>query len=355
MALGTGAIQSRNVPAEPFVIDPDAFASMTTRNEAPIEAHAAPFSTIGGMTWQKQLPSVGIISRLRIQFTGSVTATTGNQWQCKSGFHWYDLLESVSLAVNGQNNLWSCNGLDLAALRHVRNPASQDLLTSTIGYGGDTPESIEIVWDLPIAMDDTSLVGALFAQSGATNITLDRTVAPLAKIFADPSKVADFHGTFHTSITRFTVPRAASEGSPLVIPDLTRLHAFNAIELPVTATGDVRLDLIRSAGSLARLFVSGRNGGGPLLANMTALRLEYGNAQRPYDYDPIMSLLAQNNNNYGSTMVPGLRVVLDFVRDNAPRDMVLLQGVTDLALVPTIAAGTTLTNATARLVQETLF
>lgn len=355
MALGTGAIQSRNVPAEPFVIDPDAFASMTTRNEAPIEAHAAPFSTIGGMTWQKQLPSVGIISRLRIQFTGTVTATTGNMWSRKTGFDWYNLLDSVSLAVNGQNNLWSCNGLDLAALRSVRNPAFVNIYDATPGSGPDSSVLVSLVWDIPVAMDDTSLVGALFAQSGATNITLDRTVAPLAKIFTDPSKVADFSGTFHTSITRFTVPRAASEGSPLVIPDLTRLHAFNAIELPVTATGDVRLDLIRSAGSLARLFFSGRNGNATLMNDVTALRLEYGNAQRPYDYDPIMSLIAQNNNNYGSDYVPGARVVLDFVRENAPRDMVLLQGVTDLALVPTIATGTTLTNATARLVQETLF
>lgn len=363
MPVGTGAIQSSNVPSEPFVISPDEFGAMTVRNEATIEQQAAPSNAIQGLNWQKQLPQTGIISRLVINFTGTVVvataaATAGKGWP-------YNLLDRFSLSANGQNNLFSCNGTDLHALRFARNPSyteGVDLFPAAIDGGSIAvgTHQLSLTWEVPIAMDDTSLVGALYAQSGSTSLSIDRTIATNAQLFSANPNNATLSGTFTTSLTRFSVPRSSAQGAPLVIPDLSRLHGFNAIELPLTATGDVRLELIRSNGSLARLFFSGSSAAGvPLTAapntdSVEAIRLEYGNAQRPYQYDPASLLLSRNNDYYGDVL-PYDRIAFDFVRENAPRDMVLLMGVTDLALIPTLASGLTLTGGKARLVQETLF
>lgn len=364
MPVGTGAIQSSNVPSEPFVLDTDAFGQMTVRNEATIEQQAAPSSTIQGMNWQKQLPQTGIISRLVINFTGTATVATA---AATAGARWpYGLIDRFSLSANGQNNLFSCDGVDLHALRFARNPSYNegvDLFPSVVG-GGTTvavgSHPLSLTWEVPIAMDDTSLVGALYAQSGSTSLTIDRTIATAAQLFSANSGNVTLDGEFTTSLTRFSVPRSSAQGTPLVIPDLSRLHGFNAIELPVSATGDVRLELIRSSGSLARLFFSGYSSANtpftaaPNTSSIEQIRLEYGNAQRPYQYQPASLLLSRNNDYYGDVL-PYDRIALDFVRENAPRDMILLMGVTDLALIPTLASGLSLSGGKARLVQETLF
>lgn len=359
MPIGTGAIQSTNVPSEAFVISPDEFNAMTTRNEASIENVAASF----GLNWQKQLPQTGIISRLVFTFTGTLTVAAGG---ATAGARWpYGLLDKFSLSANGQNNLFSCDGLDLHALRFARNPAYRegvDTFAAAVGGGAVSAGTTDLYlsWEVPIAMDDTSLVGSLYAQSGATSLTIDRTLATAAQLFSANDSRVSISGELTTAITRYSVPRSSAEGAPLVIPDLSRLHAFNAIELPLSATGDVRLELIRSSGSLGRLFFSGQSAANtPLVATpgvdgIDAIRLEYGAAQRPYQYDPASVLLSRNNDYYGDVL-PYDRIALDFVRENAPRDMVLLQGVTDLALIPTINSGVSLSGATARLVQETLF
>lgn len=369
MPVGTGAIQSTNLPSEAFTIDPDAFAQMTVRNEATVETAPASAADIDGMSWQKQLPQTGIISRLVVTFAGTMTvangqtATTSARWP-------YGLVDRLYLAANGQNNLFSVDGLDLHALRFARNPAYSDVVDTfpgTVG-GGDTLNDtvdgtpVYLTWEIPVAMDDTSLVGALYAQSGATSLVLDRTIST-SKLFTAGLANVTLEGEFTTSLTRFSVPRSNAEGRPLVIPDLSRLHAVTATELPLVATGDVWLELQRTQGALARLFLSGNSAANTPLRfdpaaaaanSVTQLRLEYGNAQRPYQYQPASVLLSRNNDYYGGVL-PYRRVALDFVRENAPRDMVLLQGVTDLNLVPTINSAVVLNGGSARMVSETLF
>lgn len=368
MPVGTNAIQSQNVPSEAFIVNPDEFFGMTVRNIATIENQAAGSSVFPGMEWSKQLPQTGIISELEIVFTGTLTVSTADVVTTPG---WpYNILDSVAVSVNGQNNLWSVNGVDLQALRFARNPAYEDA-TDVIpgGVGVQTIADqvsaypISVTWQIPVAMDPTSLVGALYAQSGATTIALNRRVATNAQLFSTNPANAVIDGEFTTSITRFTVPRSNTEGNPLVIPDLSRLHQVTAVELPITSTGDSRLEIPRSNGSLARLFFSGDSAANTPLkftpsaaaANkVDALRLEYGNAQRPYSWDPASLLVSQNNRYYGAPL-PYNRVCIDLVRENAPRDMILLQGVTDLALIPTVNSAVSLSGGKGRLVSETLF
>lgn len=363
MPLGTGAPQSTTVPTEPMQVNPDLFFSLTRKNEHHVETQAMPSP---GASWQRALPQVGIVSRLAITFVGQVVVasaavTPSNRWP-------YGLLDKFNLSANGQNNLWSCSGEDLHVLRHIRYPSYHeevDVYPGTFGGGGTIAigtHPISLTWEVPIAVDDTSLVGALYAQSGATNLTLDRTVATNAQLFSNLPGNATLSGTFYTSVTRFSVPRGG-EGDQLIIPDLSRLHGFNAVETDFSATGDLRLPLVRSAGHLHRLFLSvekSANARLSALPDATAAnridryRLTYGAGEQPLDYNPASTLLSRNNDQYGSC-APYDRLVLDFVRENAPRDIILLQGVTELAAIPTINAAAVVSGGRARLVQETLF
>lgn len=362
MAVGTGSVTLQNIPAVPYVIDPDAFFAMTNKNVLTAKTLAAPGA---GSFVPQQLPQVGIISKLQLVFEGTVTVDTA---AATSSMRWpYGLLSNFTLSANGQNELINLDGEDLTALRFLRYPAFDDevdVFPGTLG-GGDTVAvgtyDLYLTWEVPIAMDDTSLIGALYAQSSATNLNVRLGQAINAQLFsANPGNVT-IDGTFSLVVTNYEIPFDA-QGN-IVIPDLTRMHGLNAVDTAFTQTGDVPTSLIRSAGVLERLLVSMVSGSNARLSalpsaaaanTIDAVRLQYGGNQTPYNYDPAAALLSINNQHYGAP-VPYERLVFDFVRENPARDVILLQGVTELQVVPTVNSAATITAGATRLLQETLF
>jgi hypothetical protein len=93
----------------------------------------------------------------------------------------------------------------------------------------------------------------------------------------------------------------------------------------------------------------------PDLNEIDAVRIEYGNAQRPLDYNPAGFLLSENIQDYADRLPYGY-VVMDFLAENPPRDIIQMQGVTDLTVVTQVnaAAGAPAAGAHVRAVQEML-
>lgn len=362
MPVGVGAETLQNIPVSPYVTDPATFFQMTSKN---ILTPRSPANPGPGQSTTVQLLQSGVVSKLQITFVGTLTVataavTTSNKWP-------YGLLDGFLLSANGQNNLWDCDGLDLQALRYVRYPSYTervDVFPDVVGGGGSVGTgdyTVYLTWEVPIAMDDVSLVGSLYAQSSATNLTVKLTQALNTDLFSANPANATLTGTFYVQETLFLIP-VDGQGN-IVIPDLSRLHGFNAVDFPITNTGEARVPLIRSAGQLGRLFISGEAAANNRLSalpnaastkKLEALRIEYGGNQRPFTWDPASQLLALNNQHYGAP-APYDRLVMDLLKENPPRDIILMQGVTELAAVPRIGAGVTLTGASVRLVQETLF
>lgn len=361
-AVGTGAETSTNIPAVPFVIDPGGFAALTSKNVVTPRTvnHPEP----GGF-FNVQLPPDGILSKLLIHFRGTITVATA---AATSGPRFpYGLLGNFQLGVNGQNDLWYCDGLDLHGLRFTRYPSYDEAVDQYPGSvgGGDSiavgTYDVHLTWEVPIAMDDTSLIGSLYAQSAATSIQARLATALNAQLFsANPGNVT-IDGQWSVSTTWFDIP--VGEDGRLIIPDLSVLHGFNAVDYPFASTGEARVELVRNAGQLSRLFVAVQSSDANRLSalpaaaatkEITDLRLEYGGNRRPYVFNPASTLLAINNQHYGAP-VPYDRLVLDFVKENPARDRVLLQGVTEFSVVPTVGAGVTVTNGKVRVVQETLY
>jgi hypothetical protein len=362
MPVGVGAQTLQNIPVSPYTQDAASFFQMTSKNVLTPRALAAPGA---GLTISTQLLQSGVVSKLQVTFVGTLVVataavTTSDQWP-------YNLLKGFLLSANGQNNLWDCDGIDLAALRYIRYPSyaeHTDVFPDVVAGGGSVATGtypLYLTWEVPIAMDDVSLVGSLYAQSSATNLTVKLSQALNTDLFSANPANATIAGTFYVQETLFQIPVDAK--GQIVIPDLSRLHGFNAVEFPITNTGDARVPLIRSAGQLGRLLISARATATNRLSalpntastrKLDALRIEYGGNQRPYVWEPAGQLLALNNQWYGAP-APYDRLVLDLLKENPPRDIIFMQGVTELAAVPRIGAGVTLTGASVRLVQETLF
>ena len=362
MPVGVGADKLQNIPVSPYTQDPASFFAMTSKNILTPRSLAAPGP---GASATAQLLQSGIVSKLQITFVGTLVVataavTTSDQWP-------YNLLKGFLLSANGQNNLWDCDGADLHSLRYARYPSyaeHTDVFPDVVGGGGSVATgtyTLSLTWEVPIAIDEVSLIGSLYAQSSATNLTAKLTQALNADLFATNPANATIAGTFYVQETLFDIPIDGK--GMIVIPDLTRLHGFNAVEFPVTNVGDARVPLIRSAGQLARLLISARGSATNRLSGLpnaastkklNSLRLEYGGNQRPFTWDPISTLLSLNNQWYGAPL-PYDRLAIDLLKENPPRDIILMQGVTELAAVPNIGSGVTLTGAGVRLVQETLF
>jgi len=362
MPVGTGAETLSHVPSQPFTTDPAAFFQMTKKNVLTPRTIATPGE---GKFFNQALLQTGIVSKLLVKFEGTLTvataaATTSDQWP-------YNLLKFFNLSANGANDLWSVDGIDLHVLRFCRYPSyveKVDVFPGTVGGGNLVAVgtyTVSLTWEIPIAMDDTSLVGALYAQSSATNLQVRGQQALNADLFSANPANATIAGNWTITEVLFDVPYGP-EGQ-LIVPDLSRLHGFNVVEVPIVNTGETRIPLIRSQGQLSRLFASVRRSAAARLsalpnaastAKLDAVRLEYGGNQRPYVFDPASLLLSINNQHYGA-VAPYDRLVFDFVRENAPRDVILMAGVTELAVVPKVGSGVTVSGGSVRTVQETLF
>lgn len=380
MPSGTGATTVANNPSInglAFVFDPAAFFELTERNV--YTAHTFDSLGVGGGSENRQLPQAGVLARLRIMFVGTLTTTIG-AGSTTSAARWpYGLLDQLVLSVNAQNDVYSVNGTDLHALWANRNPGAAahddaDTFPGAIGPGNAIAtgaQDVVLTWDMPIAIDPVTLIGSIYAQSPAMNLQLRMRQADLAADLiqaAGGATIDSLTGVWSVQVTSFDVPLSAGDQPALIVPDLQQLHSVQATQTNFSAVGEVRHSLIRGNGQLDRLLVQYASAdprtdtsadawyrADAELNEVDAVRIEYGNAQRPLDFNPAAFLLSRNIEDYAGRLPYGY-LSLDLLVDNPPRDIINMQGVTDLTLVSQInaAAGAPAAGAHVRAVQEML-
>jgi hypothetical protein len=369
-AVETGQVVLQNVPVQPYEINPARFFVATERNFTGV----ADFAATNDNAWVPvQLPSVGIYAKLVIQFVGSIdvgvaAATSTAKWP-------YGLLESVAFTANGQDDLFSCSGLALKALERPRYPYlnafSQDLAGAAVpvpGGGqnlavGNIP--LRLTYEIPLAFDESSLVGAVFAQAKALSLLLrgkTANVNQIATIGGGGTVVLNVNSTWKVALQFFQIP--VDQTGRIVLPDLRYLHGFNELLTPFASLGDVKTGMIRVAGTLQRIFAQNTqaNVAPPVFYNPSSAtdvaeyRVEFGANKIPYRFSPAQFLTDENAKDYGAVL-PYAFVCLDLARYNAVRDAVNLAGVTELFWVTKLGAGAAAPSASAqqRVIQETLF
>lgn len=377
MPTGTGAINLRNLPVTKYAINPGLFNQLTSR--VIFDPINFPLPAFGNYV-QNQLLQVGVVGSINLIVSGSITVPGASTFV--PGHRWpWDLI-SVQLSGNGQNNFINVNGMDLRLRNLVSNRALVDgISTWPVAAALATPGTypFKLVYKVPIAIDDTTLVGALYAQSEATNLTYKISTNTRADLGSITGSEPTISATVYMEEEIFEVPYDPNHPDTLVIPDLTVLHGLVANDNAVSSQTILDTALFRINGQMERLFfyTVDKSGARPTLvptSNYVQTQLIYGSNQTPYTWNPQDFLPVRNNRDYRvpldtafdgmnsrlftppftSVPVPSGAYCLDFIADNAVRDQVLLEGVTNLRLRTQYLAAVT-GGSYVHFVQETLF
>ncbi len=369
MPTGQDSVQLANLPSIVLAPNTAAFNHRTRRKEATPMRFAAK-GNVGGAHEAKTLPKSDMLATTRLVFDGSVTyddgtgsITTSERWP-------HGLLKGAKFSANWLNSIIVANGEDLHVRRLAANPAFEDdsdVFPGTVGGGDDlapgdeVTEKVYLTFELPHTIDPVTLAGLMFMQSEQNEFTVtleESAVADLVTLTGDASWTLT--GTWKVHVTLFSVPLA--EDGAAIVPDLSIVHGFNAIDRPIVSTGTTEHPLIKSNGKLLRLFLQVRDTGDwGILSTAPAdaggwnsMKLRYGVAEEPLVYEPLGILRAINNTHYGATLPYGY-VAVDFIREHAQRDAFYLAGVTEPRVVIDIDDAVVLDSAKLRIVAETAF
>lgn len=360
MPTGTGAVNLRNLPVTKYQINPGLFNQLTSRVIFPPINFALP--TFGNYV-QNQLLQVGIVGSINLLVVGTITST-GTSVTITPTTEWPWNLISVQISGNGQNNFINCDGWDLTLRLRGANRAYVDTLSTFPSNPAASPFNVAgavaftLAYKIPIAMDDTTLVGALYAQSEATNLTYKISTRAASDLFNVAAGTIAISATVYLEEEIFEVPYDPQHPDTLVIPDLTVLHGFVSNDNAVASQAILDTQLFRINGQLERLYFytvdkSTANIIFSLTATHTSASLIYGSNQTPYNFNPMNFLRWRNQRDYRVVYPDGM-YCLDFVADNPARDQVLLEGVTNLRLRTQYTAAPT-GGSYVHFVQETLF
>jgi hypothetical protein len=359
-----------NLPAEgSFVMNPDAFATETERNDMPLEQKA--IGALGGAPIDLRIPNIGVLTHVRLIVKGTLVVAGGGSVTSRYTWPW-NLFSRVTLNLQGQTSLFSVEGGDLRQRRQrVYRRPTEDVSTAPAmnaptGSGDPNPGviangsyAVVLVYDVPIVHDPYTLTGAVYAQSDSVYLNWRIQLAQTAELFTlAGGSTAVLTGTIDTTITFYDIPfQDTQNGRTVLLPDMRWLHSMISADKPVVAVGNNDTELIRTAGQLLSIAAYVDNGGAALIdpSAWTQAEFRYGGNRQPRVFAPIEMLLEKNVQDYGGRIRPGW-AILDFAVDNQTRELVYPKGVTELKVRIVIPAGTT-TNAGAHthVVSETLF
>ncbi|HET9691007.1 MAG TPA: hypothetical protein VFP61_07625 [Acidimicrobiales bacterium] len=370
MPSGTGASTLSMLPDVPFSVDPARFMMLTERNEQPLDAIPTPGPASQSTFY---LPKSGVASKLELVFTGTLTVTAAGtgQTQPTPSPRWpYGLLGGFKLGAGLGAELWDCDGLDLASLIHVNHPFFNEMVDlypgGFMGSGGALAPGnypVYLTYEVPLSVDQVSLVAALFLQSSSANVAGQILQAPMSDLIVAGGTTAlwSISGSWIPKLTTWSIPVDQKGG--LVLPDINHVHIGAGIRQPLLGTGRQPAAVQRTAGVLQRLFLRVENtrtsflGAGPSFAAASSIdqvQINYGLTQTPLIFNPAALLASRNGRDYGQPL-PYDTYVYDTVRENPARDAIILQGVTELkALVYPDPAVAVQPGAAVRLFEEIL-
>lgn len=384
-AAPTTTMQGIEVPTSQ--INPKQFFQLTRRQNIAQQT----FTYAGlGLVDHVEVRQAGIVAGIQVNFTGSLVLNIGTGTIASTQNWPYNLLKTAKFTANGQSNLINCSGQTLKVRELMaRGDLSDRGVPANIGgaspgtqvYQGSMKlnneqwgvgqnvtglssgtYTVELEWWIPVAFDEVTLTGAIFAQTSATALDLELDWANLSDIFAfTGNATATLTGTIVPLARLYTIPEVGN--GQVVVPDLSVFHSL--IESRTTSVGNTQNE-IRLAGQgvgkqLMRLFGqlwNGSGAGAPLPVNATnfgQIGWRYGANDTPENF------VDGRKNAYYSEKWTDADIstyqgffTIDWASENAFRDTVDEGTATELRLLLEVPSGVTLTNPVLKYVQEIL-
>lgn len=383
----TQTMQGIEVPASS--INPPEFFRLTRRLTI-LEKNLAAYAGLGS-TDTIPILQTGVLSGVMLQFSGTLTVTPGTGTVASTGRWPYDLPKALRLSANGQSNLINCHGGVLKAREIMQRGDLTDRGVPR-GVGGASPGTtiyqgtmslnseswgvgqnvtaiaggsypVELEWYVPVAFDDVTLQGAVFAQTSATDLFVAVDWAPVSDLFAlTGNATIALTGSVNAFAKLYTIPQGP-DGN-IIIPDLSVFHSIIESRVPVLANGD---NEIRLAGQgvgkqLLRMFGRNFNNGTtapvPLPVNTTnygQLLWRFGGNDTPEIHTNGYAHAHNTERTFDSDLGSSQGFwCWDFASENAFRDSIDEGTATELRFLVNIQNGVTLTNAFGEYAQETV-
>lgn len=342
------------LPPTGWQMDPQTFTLETERNDGVGTRFSWPgWSSLA----TDEVPPVGIVGELGYILEGS-TVTTRSTGTIATTDAWpHGLVSRYVLRLNAQATPWNIRGQDLDVLNKARyrniTNAQETSTVTTSGVGGTT--DLRVVYMVPLAMDPalSPNTGGLFAQSVNSQIVSEITTAAQSDVvtLTGDGTLAISSATFRRVSTWFSIPtgklRDGSTG--MILPDLSVLHGAISQDVPITATGELVMDLNRVIGTVARLWVRLKNGSAASIDPVTGVdyyRFMYASNQQPRYYDPT-HVAWLNERWYRGPLSYDAISIADALAENLARDAVDVENLSNPQVVAAIDSGVTV-NAGAR-------
>jgi hypothetical protein len=379
-------LQGQAVPAG--VVDPREFFRRTQRNVVPLQSTS--YAGLGNSEPSTKMLETGIVAGITLKFAGTLTLTPGTGTIASTARWPYGLARNTKVMANGQSNLINVNGIQLKAREIMqrgdlsdrgvvqaiggaspgtsRSQGTMALASESWGVGsnvtglGAGTYDVALEWFYPIAFDQVSLLGAIFAQTSATDLNVPVDWAPLTDLFTlTGNAAAALTGSIVKEQILYSIPEG--DGGVIIVPDLSSFHQLIASRQPALGTGENELRLAgQGVGrQLERLYWQVYNGAGagvPLPVNNTnfgQIALRYGGNETPEIWTDAMALRHHNERTFNSDLGAfwGFSC-LDFCSEHALRDSIDMGAASELRFKFDIPSGVSLTSAACEYVQESM-
>lgn len=388
-------------------VNAPAFYAHTRRQTLPY-ATGRTYSGLGTTDIVTSLQT-GILSQILIRVSGAVTTVKGAGTVATKNAWPYGLLKNVRFTANGQSNLINVPGIWLKARemarttlndRDVRRQGRQaqpgaGIYNGNVHHGslslsnevwGTTTGNLEIGpevtaiadgtynYDIhfvvPVAFDEKTLVGSIFAQTQATELALSIDWASSSDLFTFTNDAAaTVTAVYNVEGIVYDIPQV---GGQIIVPNLSMFHSLIMNRNPAVVNGDNEFTLPgQGVGrQLMRIGFRTMNGASPaplplrtpshltnaVAANYGNIAWRYGGNQTPDLFPTGRDLANWNERTFGVDFSSLWGIGwLDFSVDSALRDSVDEGTATQLRLLTNIDSAVALTSAYQEVVQETLF
>jgi len=316
-----------------------------------------PDAFVAGAVQRILLPKVGLLSRVFLHFSGTLTVTVGGGTSVAAPRSPWNIASRIRLLANSTLPLidlsgfgtyvanlttrWVgvfarpgsfANAFTIANVPQYEPPAQAEVARYGFANGANV---IDFSLELPVKLTEQDPIGLIIAQNPQTQLTLEITngaIADLATLAGGAT--ATLTGQWSVGMEYFEAP--ASESA---MPDMTFVHVWQEQRYPVSATGINDLTLLTGDTYLKVAHVVQLNGT-LNSADVTRVGVVFNSADQPYNLDRWLQLYRQRRI-YGKDLGVGL-FVHDFFVPETQRDMVNSALYSDLRTRVEIAAGATL-------------
>lgn len=384
-AAPTTTMQGIEVPTSS--VNPKTFFQLTRRQNIPQNQ----FTYAGlGLVDHVAIRQTGIIAGVLVKFSGTLTVTPGSGSVASTMMWPYNLLKTGKFSANGQSNLINCSGqlvkarefmargylTDRGVIQHIGGASpgtavqqsTLSLSNESWGVGQNVTAiangayDVELEWWIPVAFDEVTLIGSIFAQTSATSLDLELDWALQTDLFALTGNAAvALAGTVVAETRLYTIPQVGN--GQIVVPDLSTFHSL--IESQYTSIGNTTNE-VRLAGQgvgkqLMRLYGQLWNGtapGAPLPVNQTnygTIGWRFGSNDTPESWPDGRTHAYYVEKIFDIDLCSQQGIfAIDWCKENAFRDTIDEGTATELRLVLQIPNGVSLTNPVLHYAQETM-